>query len=146
MRFEMDNLRGMAYTCCMPDIIRVLVADDSAAMRRAIAALFAPEPYIRLCGEAEDYPELLRMLGECGPDVVLIDVRMPGASEIDGAAVKAHFHGSCLIAMSFSNDREAVSLAESLGAFKLLDKMELGTTLMPTIYECLDKSRKVARA
>ena len=130
----------------MPDIIRVLLADDSAAIRKAITALFAQEPHIRLCGEAQDYPELLRMLGECGPDVALVDVRMPGDSEIDGATVKAHFHGSCLIAMSFAKDEQAISLAESFGAFKLLDKMELGTTLIPTIHECLDKSRKVASA
>jgi DNA-binding NarL/FixJ family response regulator len=92
---------------------------------------------ITVCGEARDYPELLKKLGECGADVALVDLRMPGKEEIDAATVKAQFHGSCLLAMSFAKDEQTISLAKSFGAFKLLDKIELGTTLVPTIHECV---------
>jgi DNA-binding NarL/FixJ family response regulator len=134
------------YTFFMPAIIRVLVADDSVGIRKAISNLLAKASYLKLCGEAQDYHELLQKMDECKPDVVLMDLRMPGENEIDGAMVKAHFEGSCLIAMSFTKDEDSIRLAESCGAFRLLDKVELGTTLIPTIRDCIEQTRKPAHA
>jgi len=117
--------------------IRVLLADDSEQMRRAVCTLLADEANISVCAEARDYGELLLKLGECSADVALMDLRMPGERKIDAATVKAGFHGACLLAMSFAKDPETISLAESFGAFKLLDKIELFTTLIPAIHECV---------
>jgi hypothetical protein len=49
---------------------------------------------------------------------------------------KDRLRGLCLVAMSFANDEETIHLAESYGAFRLLDKLELASTLIPAIMEC----------
>ena len=70
-----------------------------------------------------------------------MDVRMPGEKMFTPATIKAHFHGSCLLAMSVWNDPETASLARSFGAAKLLDKGQLASTLVPAVKECVDKNR-----
>ena len=123
--------------------IRLLIADDSAIVRRAICALLQDQTDIAVCGEAGNYADLFKMLNECAPDIVLMDLRMPGEGRFDPAAIKGELHGSCLLAMSFANDQETVSLAKEYGALKLLDKMQLGSTLIPAIEECMQQSRTV---
>jgi DNA-binding NarL/FixJ family response regulator len=125
------------------DPVRVLVADDSDTMRHAICALLQAQAGITVCGEAQDYPDLLRMLSESMPDVVLMDMRMPGEQQFDPTNIKAHLHGSCLLAMSVWNDEETTSLAQSYGAVKLLDKSQLASTLIPAIEECVKQNSKV---
>jgi DNA-binding NarL/FixJ family response regulator len=123
--------------------VRLLVADDSEAVRRAICVLLQAQPGIAVCGEAQDYADLLKKLNETTPDVVLMDLRMPGEDRFDPATLKGQLRGACLLAMSFSNDEEVVSLAKECGALKLLDKMELASTLLPAIEECMQQSRTV---
>jgi two-component system response regulator DevR len=56
---------------------RVLVADDSDTMRRAICALLDSNAAITLCGEVGSYADLFKRLLESNPHVVLMDLRMP---------------------------------------------------------------------
>jgi len=125
----------------MVELIRILIADDSDAVRKAICALLAHEQTITVCGEARDYAELLQMLGNPRPDVVLMDMRMPNAELFDAVNVKAEFRGLCLLAMSFAKDEETASLAEQYGAFRLLDKTDLASTLVLAIEDCLGQAK-----
>jgi DNA-binding NarL/FixJ family response regulator len=115
---------------------RLLIADDSDSVRQAICALLQPESSITVIGEARDYPELVRMLNKSIQDVILMDVHMPGEDRVAPVLIKAQLRSSCLLAMSIWDDAETVSLAESYGALKLLDKSSLASTLMPAIKEC----------
>lgn len=58
--------------------IRVLVADDHAVVRAGIVALLASEPEITVIGEAADGEQAVEQALALRPDVVVIDVRMPG--------------------------------------------------------------------
>ena len=116
--------------------IRVLVADDSELIRRAVCGLLQAEPNIAVCGEAANYAELLKKFNATTTDVVLMDLRMPGVNLLTPATIKSHFHGSCLLAMSAWNDAVSASLAQSYGAVKLLDKSQLASVLIPAIAEC----------
>jgi len=126
--------------------IRLLIADDSEAVRRAICVLLRAQPGIAVCGEAQDYADLLEKLRVSTTDVVLMDIRMPGEGRFDPATIKGHLNGSCLLAMSFANDEETVSLAKGYGALKLLDKMELASTLIPAIEECVQQNQRAHHA
>ncbi|MET7457562.1 response regulator transcription factor [Streptomyces sp. NPDC005574] len=63
--------------------IRVLLADDQALLRSAFRVLVDSEPDMEVVGEASDGAEAVRLAGEQRPDVVLMDIRMPGT---DGLA------------------------------------------------------------
>ena len=63
--------------------IRVLTADDHLVVRAGLAALIATEPGLEVVGEARDGREAVARYAELRPDVVLMDLRMPG---MDGVA------------------------------------------------------------
>lgn len=63
--------------------IRVVVADDHDAFRSGIVTLLESTPDISVVGQAEDGPSALEVAAQTNPDVVLTDVRMPGATGID---------------------------------------------------------------
>jgi DNA-binding NarL/FixJ family response regulator len=59
-------------------MIRVLLADDQALVRAGFAALLDAQDDIQVAGEAGDGEEAVRLTREFTPDVVLMDIRMPG--------------------------------------------------------------------
>jgi len=65
------------------DTIRVLVADDHAIVRRGITALLATEPGIQVAGEACDGHEAIAEVERLRPDVVLMDIVMPGMDGLE---------------------------------------------------------------
>jgi DNA-binding NarL/FixJ family response regulator len=64
-------------------MIRVVLADDQALVRAGFRSLLDAQDDIEVVGEADDGDEAARMAGELAPDVVLMDIRMPG---LDGLA------------------------------------------------------------
>jgi DNA-binding NarL/FixJ family response regulator len=67
----------------VPRQIRVLLVDDQALVRKGFRALLDAQTDITVVGEAGDGEEALRLAAELTPDVVLMDIRMPG---VDGLA------------------------------------------------------------
>ncbi len=67
-----------------PAALRVLVVDDEAPARSNIVALLAGDPQYRVVGEARNGAEAVDLIRELDPDVVLLDIQMPG---LDGFAV-----------------------------------------------------------
>ena len=63
--------------------VRVLVADDHALVRAGFRALISSEPDLEVVGEAADGTEAVALAGVSAPDVILMDIRMPG---MDGVA------------------------------------------------------------
>lgn len=63
--------------------INVLVVDDSAFMRRAISKMLEGEPEIAVCGTARNGEEAVIKAGQLHPDVITMDVEMPGMSGLD---------------------------------------------------------------
>jgi NarL family two-component system response regulator LiaR len=75
----------------MSDLIRVLVADDHAIVRKGICALLATEPDIEVVGEAQDGREAIAQAGQLSPDVILMDLVMPC---VDGLEAIRHITAS----------------------------------------------------
>jgi two-component system, chemotaxis family, protein-glutamate methylesterase/glutaminase len=65
----------------MPEIVRVLVVDDSAYVRKVVTQMLGRSPFIEVVGTARDGREALEMTAELNPDVVTCDLNMP---EMDG--------------------------------------------------------------
>jgi NarL family two-component system response regulator LiaR len=89
-----------------PYPIRVLVADDHALVRRGICALLATEPDIEVVGEAHDGHETLARAQELLPDVILMDLVMPGLDGLEATQqITASQPGTrVLVLTSFSGD------------------------------------------
>jgi DNA-binding NarL/FixJ family response regulator len=64
-------------------MIRVLLADDQSMVRAGFRMILGAEPDIEVVGEAADGAEAIALAGELAPDVVLMDIRMPGVDGIE---------------------------------------------------------------
>ncbi|GAC1622413.1 MAG: hypothetical protein PVS2B2_16420 [Candidatus Acidiferrum sp.] len=118
--------------------IKVLLADDTEIARRAIRRLLDTEPEIDLIGEAVDFAQAIQMAKELRPEVVVMDLYMPNESKVTLEDIRSHLSASSrVLAISVWIDDDAKSLAQSLGAFALLDKMELSDKLIPTIRQLI---------
>ena len=77
--------------------VRVLLAEDQAMVRGAIAALLALEEDIEIVAEASRGDEVVALALESGPDVALLDVEMPGGDGLDAAAALREKLPSCRV-------------------------------------------------
>lgn len=57
--------------------MRVLIADDSALVRKSLAAMVSRIPGIEVCGQAGDGYQALDLVNKLSPEVVILDIRMP---------------------------------------------------------------------
>ena len=89
-----------------PERIRVLVADDHAIVRKGICALLATEPEIQVVAEAQDGKEALTLAEESMPDVILMDLVMPGMDGLEATQriTASHPDVRVLVLTSFAGD------------------------------------------
>ena len=69
----------------MEDGIRVVIADDEDGMRMILRKMIARAGGFTLCGEANNGPDLLRLVEEFKPQVCFLDVEMPGMTGLECA-------------------------------------------------------------
>jgi DNA-binding NarL/FixJ family response regulator len=113
--------------------MRILVADDSDIVRRAIIALLSKQSDLEVCGEAKDRTESLRKTRELRPDVVLIDVNMPGGG-LETARLVHNEIPSTRIIMISQNDPDVLMTAlQDSGADAYVDKSQIATDLIAII-------------
>jgi DNA-binding NarL/FixJ family response regulator len=103
--------------------IRVLIADDQALVRSGFRLIVETRPDLEVVGEAEDGEEAVRLTLELEPDVILMDVRMPGMDGIEATRriVAAGSPARILVLTTFDLD-EYVYAAVRAGASGFLLK------------------------
>jgi DNA-binding NarL/FixJ family response regulator len=95
-------------------VIRVLLVDDNAIVRRGIASLLSDASGIEVVGEAGDGRAAIELAREVKPDVVCLDVRMP---VMDGVAAAGPLsERSKVLMLSYSEDEQLVTGAIRNGA------------------------------
>ncbi len=98
----------------MSSHLRVLLVDDSPVVRVGLKALLATDPSLEVVGEAGDGDAALAAADRLDPDVVLLDVRMPGR---DGLSVVRELAASAKVLMlTFSDERHVIQQALADGA------------------------------
>ncbi|MEU1039144.1 response regulator transcription factor [Streptomyces sp. NPDC005907] len=105
-----------------PDV-RVLVVDDQDLVREGIAALLGIQPGIEVVGSARDGAEAVEGAVRCCPDVVLMDIRMPGMDGVAAAALlRRRLPGCRVVMLTTFKDDEYVGQALKAGAVGYLLK------------------------
>ena len=87
--------------------IRVLIADDHTIVRTGVRQLLEARPDIEVVGEAQDGEEALALVGALRPDVVLMDIAMPGIDGLEATRqVKARWPGVKVLALTMMHQDE----------------------------------------
>jgi DNA-binding NarL/FixJ family response regulator len=104
-------------------VIRVLIAEDHAVVRKGLAELVGGADDIEVVGAAADGDEAVELATELEPDVVLMDLSMPGMDGIEATrAVVGKLPGTRVVALTAFSDRRRVLEALDAGAIGYLLK------------------------
>lgn len=114
--------------------IRVLVADDHTLLREGLRALLAAHPDIVVVAEVGDGREALRRTEELKPDVLVMDVSMPGLNGIEAAQmVRARFPHTQVVMLSMHSSTEHLFRALRAGALGYVLKESAGTEVIAAV-------------
>jgi DNA-binding NarL/FixJ family response regulator len=120
----------------MSEPIRIVVVDDHALFRRGLVGLLSEMPDFQVVGEAADGKEALNVIADQQPDVVLLDVNMPGMSGVEtlSAMRKANIEAQVLM-LTISQHEEDLIGSIRAGASGYLLKNAEPETLHQTILQ-----------
>ena len=89
--------------------IKVLVADDHTILRQGIKSLLANEEEIEVIGEAKDGREALTIIEEALPDVILMDIAMPGLNGLEATRrIKKKFPRMKVLVLTMYTNEEYI--------------------------------------
>ncbi len=104
-------------------MIRILLADDHPVVREGLRGMLSAEPDIEVVGEAASGAEAVALFGARRPDVVLMDLRMPGGDGVDAIGKIRAGHESdvrIIVLTTFDTDADILRAVEAGAAGYLL--------------------------
>ena len=114
--------------------MRILIADDDDRVRRAVIGMISSETDWTFCGEASDGAEALRKARALLPDLILIDISMPGLNGFEVSRVlRQEMSTAKIVIMSQHDPVRLLPPALEAGAHACVDKGNLATDLLRTI-------------
>lgn len=114
--------------------IKVLLVDDQPAVRRGLRMRLELEPDVTIVGEAGDGAGAISLVGSLRPDVVLMDVRMPGMDGIEAtAALRAVARESAVVILSLYDDAKTRARAREAGATAFVAKHHMEEELLAVV-------------
>lgn len=114
--------------------IRILVADDHAALREGVASMVGPEPDMAIVGEAANGAEAMDAFRRLRPDVTLLDLQMPVMNGLEALIrIREEFpNGRIVVLTTYEGDAQAVRALKA-GASGYLLKSSLRKELIDSI-------------
>jgi DNA-binding NarL/FixJ family response regulator len=117
-------------------VIRVLIADDHRLFVEALEAILADEDRITVVGQAADGGEAVRLTRSLLPDVVLMDISMPGLDGIEATRqIRATDEGTRVLMVTGSNSSSDIDRAREAGASGYVTKDRIAVDLVEAIVE-----------
>lgn len=127
----------------MQEDIKVLIVDDSDQTRENLRNILSLEKDMQVVGEASDGAEAVARVMELRPDVVVMDINMPGVDGIQATErITSDFGDSSVIVMSAAGDQEYLRKAMIAGARDYLIKPFTSDEVVTAIKRVYDKERR----
>jgi len=115
--------------------IRILIADDHGVLRAGLRALLNTEPDLEVVGEAVDGHQALRLAGELRPDVVVLDISMPGPDGIEVTRqLKKKWPDTRILILTVHEDESLLREAIRAGASGYILKRAVESELISAIH------------
>ena len=115
--------------------VRVLTVDDQPVFLEAARAVIASTPGFALAGEASSGADAISAVDRLHPDLVLLDVRMPGLDGIETARRLAAGGSNTVVVLVSGHDLDDVRLlAEESGAVTIVSKQRLRPRLLRELW------------
>ncbi|MGH3088237.1 MAG: response regulator [Rubrobacteraceae bacterium] len=101
----------------MPETLKIMIADDHPLFRDGMRGLLSTKPDIEVVGEAKTGEETVALAGELRPDVILMDIKMPGVNGIEATRRILSEHPSIrILVVTMFEDDASVFTAMRAGA------------------------------
>ena len=98
-------------------MIRLMIIDDHEMVREGLKAMLVTEPDFQIVGDAADAQQALALIEQLQPDIVLLDVRLPGMSGIDACKIITEQHPeTAVIILTTFTDEDLVARCIQAGA------------------------------
>ena len=120
---------------------RILIVDDHEVVRMGIRLLFSNNGPLQVCGEAEDGPDALEKVLELAPDVVILDLTMPGMNGFETAARMREIAPTVKIV--FYSIHEIPATARISGGDAFISKAAASQELIMTVNRVMQSSRSM---
>lgn len=121
--------------------LRVIIADRHAPFRRMLAELLGSEPNVRIVAITGDGSEALCQAEALRPDVILLDLDLPGAQGLEAARwISSHIPGVRVVLLADGDGPEYWAAARQSGAAAFLAKQRAGEEL-PNLLNALGTRR-----
>lgn len=129
---RMDSGQELESDCRM--CVGVMVVDDQAVFRRAARAVIDATAGFEQIGDAASGTDALRYADELRPDLVLMDVQMPGMDGLEAARRLTESHPRCVVVLVSLDTLEDADLAASCGAVDFVLKRELRPATLRSLW------------
>lgn len=114
--------------------VRILVVDDHEPFRRYVSSMLHGEPNVVIIGEAEDGMKAVRQAEALQPDMIVLDIGLPGINGLEAARQIAELACKArIIFLTQESAPEVVEEAFGLGAWAYIIKAQAGTDLLPAV-------------
>ena len=115
-------------------VVHVLVVEDHPVVRRAVCALLSSDPILNVVCEAADGEQAVQKAEELQPDLVLMDISLPGISGIEAARrIRRVSPKSSIIFLSQHDSLQMVKDALNVGGHGYVAKIDAGQELLKAI-------------
>jgi DNA-binding NarL/FixJ family response regulator len=130
-----EALASNSHAAANMSKIRVLIVDDHSVVREGLKALLASDPNIQTVGEAVDGNEAIGKAAETKPDVILMDVAMPGMNgRIATVKIRRSLPNVKILVLSSYRDEEMVREMVFAGAVGFLVKNACADDLLQAVH------------
>ncbi|HKV82449.1 MAG TPA: PAS domain S-box protein [Candidatus Sulfotelmatobacter sp.] len=118
---------------------RILLVDDDARVRRVISTMLSRHSGWEICGEADNGQQSVELARATKPDLILMDVSMPGMNGLDATRILRRESPRIPVILVSQNDSKIIShQAAEVGARAYCSKSDLARNLVPIIERALE--------